>query len=74
MYARDHPPPHFHALDGEHEANVSIETGEVIEGALPRVAVRLVRDWAVAHREQLRDKLAPRSGRRATRADCRARC
>jgi len=35
MYVRDHPPPHFHAIYGEHEANVSIETGEVIEGALP---------------------------------------
>ena len=44
MYVRDHPPPHFHAVYGEHEANVSIETGEVIEGALPRVAARLVRD------------------------------
>ena len=55
MYVRDHPPPHFHAIYGEHEANVSIETGEVIEGALPRVAARLVRDWAVANRQQLRN-------------------
>jgi hypothetical protein len=38
MYVRDHPPPHFHASYGEHEAFVAIETGEVIEGALPRAA------------------------------------
>jgi hypothetical protein len=25
MYFREHPPPHFHAIYGEHEATVSIE-------------------------------------------------
>jgi hypothetical protein len=29
MYVRDHSPPHFHAVYGEHEAFVAIETGEV---------------------------------------------
>jgi hypothetical protein len=29
MYFRDHPPPHFEAVYGEHEANVDIATGEV---------------------------------------------
>ena len=28
MYYRDHAPPHFHAIYGEHEATVNIETGE----------------------------------------------
>jgi hypothetical protein len=55
MYVRDHPPPHFHAIYGEHEANVSIETGEVIAGALPKVAASLVKEWAVARRDQLRN-------------------
>jgi hypothetical protein len=55
MYVREHPPPHFHAVYGEHEANVSIETGEVIEGALPRAAARLVKDWTVLHRSELRN-------------------
>jgi hypothetical protein len=32
MYFLDHPPPHFQAVYGEHEANVAIATGEVIEG------------------------------------------
>jgi hypothetical protein len=35
---KDHPPPHFQAVYGEYEANVAIDTGEVIEGALPRAA------------------------------------
>jgi hypothetical protein len=38
MYVKDHPPPHFQAVYGEYEANVAIDTGEVIEGALPRAA------------------------------------
>ncbi len=64
MYIVDHEPPHFHAVYGEFEAYVAIETGEVIEGALPKVAARLVKQWTVARRKQLRDnwRLA-RSGR-----------
>jgi hypothetical protein len=38
-----------------HEANVSIETGEVIEGHLPANAARLVKQWALAHRGELED-------------------
>jgi hypothetical protein len=49
------PPPHFFASYSGHEANVSIETGEVIEGHLPGNASRLVREWALAHRSELED-------------------
>jgi hypothetical protein len=35
MFFRSHPPPH-----SGHEANVSIETGDVIEGYLPANATR----------------------------------
>jgi hypothetical protein len=55
MYVKDHAPPHFHAVYGEHEANVAIETGEVIEGTLPTGAARLVREWALKHQRQLQD-------------------
>jgi hypothetical protein len=53
MYVRDHPPPHFEAIYAEYEANVSIETGEVIEGKLPRAATRLVKEWTLAHQQEL---------------------
>ena len=59
MYVRDHPPPHFHAIYGEHEANVSIETGEVIEGGLPKVAARLVKEWALVRQSRLSTMEAP---------------
>lgn len=55
MYIRDHPPPHFQAVYGEYEANVSIESGELIEGRLPKAAARLVRDWTLARQPQLRE-------------------
>jgi hypothetical protein len=54
MYFRDHPPPHFEAVYGEHEANVSIETGDVIDGRLPRTAARLVKLWTLAHHAELK--------------------
>jgi hypothetical protein len=55
MYLRDHPPPHFHAVYAEHEAFVSIETGEAIEGELPPAAARLVKEWTLARQGQLRE-------------------
>ena len=32
FYYRDHPPTHFHAIYGEHEALIEIETGAIHEG------------------------------------------
>jgi hypothetical protein len=59
MYYDDHPPPHFHAIYGEHEAKIGIETLELIDGKLPRRALELVLDWAELHQEldqwELRD-------------------
>lgn len=53
MYFDDHPPPHFHARYGEHEAQIAISTGEVLHGGLPRRALRLVEEWAALHRDEL---------------------
>lgn len=53
MFAKDHPPPHFHARYGEHHARVAIATGEVLDGDLPRRVERLVRRWAELHRAEL---------------------
>ena len=53
MFFRDHPPPHVCASYSRHEANVAIETGEVIAGELPGTAARLVKQWGLAHREEL---------------------
>ena len=53
MYYRDHAPPHFHAIYGEHEAVVQIASGMVLASRLPRRARTLVEDWLAAHRVEL---------------------
>lgn len=53
MYYRDHAPPHFHAIYGEFDAEVSIATTEVVNGELPRKARTLVQEWADVHRDEL---------------------
>jgi Domain of unknown function (DUF4160) len=53
LYYRDHAPPHFHAIYGEHEAELEIATGNVLDGKLPRRALGLVTEWCDAHREEL---------------------
>jgi hypothetical protein len=53
MYYRDHHPPHFHAIYGEYEAQIVIETLEPLSGELPSRALRLVRDWASLHHAEL---------------------
>ncbi|MCG6656227.1 DUF4160 domain-containing protein [Halomonas campisalis] len=53
MYYDDHNPPHFHAYYGEHEAIITIQTLEVMEGRLPKRALAMVLEWAVDHRQEL---------------------
>jgi len=53
MYYREHGLPHFHALYGEYEASISIESLNPIVGDLPPRALRLVKQWASLHREEL---------------------
>ncbi len=53
MYYRDHAPPHFHAIYGEHEAEIEIAAATIMEGWLPRRARSLVLEWAAAHRDEL---------------------
>ena len=36
FYYREHPPVHFHAIYGEHEALIEIETGRIYQDYLSR--------------------------------------
>ncbi len=49
MYFDDHHPPHFHAKYNEFEAEVAIDTGEILEGRLPKTAGKLVEQWRKQH-------------------------
>ena len=50
MYYNDHNPPHFHAQYGQSRAVIGIADGRVMAGSLPPTALRLVTEWALAHR------------------------
>lgn len=53
MYYRDHAPPHFHAIYGEHEAEIEIASGSILVGKLPRRASNLVAAWLDTHRREV---------------------
>ena len=53
MFPRDHPPPHFHAVYGEHGGVFQIQPLHLIRGQLPRRAQALVMEWASAHQLEL---------------------
>ena len=52
MFYRDHVPAHFHAVYGEYEITVEIESG-VVHGDFPKRALRLVLEWLDLHKEEL---------------------
>ncbi len=53
MYRPDHPPPHFHAQYGEHVAQIELGALRVLNGSLPPRALRLIREWARLHDDEL---------------------
>ena len=56
MYFYDtqqHNTPHFHVEYAEFTAVISIETGDVLEGELPRNKMRLVQAWLEIHKEEI---------------------
>ncbi len=55
VFYNDHAPPHFHAVYGGEEALIAIDTLAVFRGALPRRALALVIEWAMLHRDELRE-------------------
>jgi hypothetical protein len=55
MFYSDHEPAHFHAIYGEYEALIEIDTLAVFRGSLPRRALALVLEWAALHRDELRE-------------------
>ena len=50
MFYREHGVPHFHAVYGEHEISVEVET---VHGDFPARALKLVLEWANLHTPEL---------------------
>lgn len=48
-----HHAPHFHVEYAEFTAVIAIDSGEVLEGELPRNKMRLVQAWLEIHRDEI---------------------
>ncbi|MCJ2134665.1 DUF4160 domain-containing protein [Methylobacterium sp. J-026] len=53
IFLNDHLPPHLHALFAGQEAKLSIATGEVLSGKLPRAKLKTIQTWLGANREEV---------------------
>lgn len=53
MFYNEHNPPHFHAYYNDFNAEINIETFEIIAGNLPKKVYNLVVEWALEHRDEL---------------------
>jgi hypothetical protein len=51
--SRQHHVPHFHAKYQDSSAVIAVESGEVLEGALPPGKMKLVAAWLEIHRDDL---------------------
>lgn len=54
MFYREHGVPHFHAVYGEHEISVEVESSTV-HGQFPPRALKLVVEWKGLHKAELLD-------------------
>ena len=52
MFFNDHNPPHFHAVYGEYKIVININD-EVVEGFMPKRALKLVFEWMEIHKSEL---------------------
>jgi len=55
MYFKEHGVPHFHAIYGECNSVIDIDTLEIIEGDLPNRAHKLVLEWAEKYQKELKE-------------------
>ncbi|MGL5576181.1 MAG: DUF4160 domain-containing protein [Sarcina sp.] len=53
MYPNDHLPPHFHAMYGEYAGLIDIRSLEMLEGDLPKRALKLIKEWSCEHQKEL---------------------
>jgi hypothetical protein len=50
---KKHNKPHIHAEYAEHSIVISIESGEVLGGALPNKQLKMVQAWIAIHEDEL---------------------
>jgi len=55
IYYGDHPPPHIHAMHGEYEIIINIESGIISAGVFPNRQKKMVLKWISANKEDILD-------------------
>lgn len=55
MYFRqsEHNPPHIHVIYGDFSGVLDIQTGQMIEGDLPKRSLKMAQEWTEAHKADL---------------------
>ena len=53
LFFGDHSPPHFHAIYGEFNGIVDIQSLEFVEGDIPERAKKLIIEWAQTYQKEL---------------------
>lgn len=53
--ASEHNPPHIHAIYNKSIAVIDIQTLDVIEGEIPKRALRLVKEWVFIHKNEIKN-------------------
>jgi len=54
MYYDEHPPPHLHAMYEGLEGMFSL-SGDLLKGTMSPKALKLVKEWALLHQEELNE-------------------
>lgn len=49
----EHNPPHIHAIYGEYIGAIDIQTGKMLEGDLPKRALKMVQEWTEKNKDEL---------------------
>jgi len=50
---KKHHLPHIHAQYAEYEAIIGIDSGEILEGTIPKSKMKLVQAWIEIHKDDL---------------------
>ena len=53
MFYDDHGEPHFHVYYAEYSAKISIKSGKIIAGSLPKRAQKLISEWMSQYTDDL---------------------
>ena len=53
IYYKEHNPPHIHVSYGEYVSEIRIDNLEVLEGNLPKRALKIAKEWITIHQKEL---------------------